>query len=269
MMTTKGGVDMMRWMRLVCLSLLWLWGGATAAAETKPAVTLLVSAASDLVFAFQELGALFEQTTGTKVVFNFGSTGHLAQQIERGAPVDVFAAANIAFVDLLEQQGLILPDTKAAYARGRLTLWTRADSPLRLSHIGDLTGPEVRRVAIANPAHAPYGVAAREALQTAGLWEQLQPKLILGESIQQAFQYAATGNVDTALVALSLSIRQEGRWVLIPEALHRPLVQALAVLKHTRHETPARQFAAFINSPQGQPIMHKYGFVLPAEQTRP
>jgi molybdate transport system substrate-binding protein len=91
----------------------------------------------------------------------------------------------------------------------------------------------------------------------------------MGENIQQALQYAATGNVDTALVALSLSIQQAGQWVLIPEALHRPLVQALAVIKRTRHEAQARQFVAFINGSQGQPIMHKYGFVLPTEPTRP
>lgn len=253
----------------MCLSLFWLWMGTAVAAEKPLAVTLLVSAASDLVFAFQEIGVLFEQTTGTKVVFNFGSTGQLAQQIERGAPVDVFAAANIAFVELLEAQGWILPDTKTPYARGRLTLWTRADSPLQLTRIEELARPEVRRIAIANPTHAPYGMAARQALQGAGLWEQLQPKLVMGENIQQAFQYAATGNVDAALVALSLSVQQAGRWVLIPEALHQPLVQALAVIKRTRHEVQARQFAAFINSPQGQPIMHKYGFVLPTEPTRP
>lgn len=260
---------MTRWMCVVCLSV-WLLGGSpVAVAEQKPQRTLLVSAASDLVFAFQEIGALFERATGTKVIFNFGSTGQLAQQIERGAPVDVFAAANIAFVDLLEKQGLIFSDTKAPYARGRLTLWTREDSLLHLTQLDELIRPEVRRIAIANPTHAPYGMAAREALQTAGLWEQLQPKLVMGENIQQALQYAATGNVDVALVALSLSVQQTGRWGLIPEALHRPLVQALAVIKRTRHEAQARQFTAFINGPQGQPIMHKYGFVLPTEPTRP
>jgi molybdate transport system substrate-binding protein len=250
---------------IVSLSLLGLLTGLQARAAKPPPVTLLVSAASDLTFAFQELGVRFEQATGIKVMFNFGSTGQLAQQIERGAPVDLFAAANVAFIDLLERQGLIIVDTKAPYARGRLTLWTRVDSPLRLTRLQDLTRPEVRRIAIANPSHAPYGMAAREALQSVGLWQQLQPKLVMGENIRQTLQYAATGNVDAAIVALSLSVQRPGRWVSVPETLHRPIIQALAVIKRTEHESQARQFAAFIRGPQGQPIMHRYGFTLPSQ----
>jgi molybdate transport system substrate-binding protein len=252
---------------LVCLTLLGLLPGLHAAVAAPRPVTLLVSAASDLTFAFQELGALFEQTTGTKVIFNFGSTGQLAQQIERGAPADLFAAANVAFITMLERQGLIIPDTKVPYARGRLTLWMRADSPLHLTRLEELTRPDVRRIAIANPSHAPYGMAAREALQSAGLWERLQPKLVMGENVRQTLQYAATGNVDVAIVALSLSVQHAGRWARIPEALHRPIVQMLAVLKQTQHEPQARRFAAFISGPQGRPIMRKYGFILPSEET--
>jgi molybdate transport system substrate-binding protein len=229
-------------------------------------VSLTISAAADLAFAFQELGTLFEKETGTKVVFNFGSTGQLAQQIEQGAPVNLFAAANVAFVAELEQQGLILPDTKALYARGRITLWTRADSPLHLERLEDIARPEVKHVAIANPQHAPYGIAAREAMQSVGIWETVQPKLVLGENVRQTLFYAETGNVDVAIVALSLSIQIEGRWVLVPEELHKPIDQALAVIKGTRHEQEARRFAGFINGPTGRPVMRKYGFVLPGEE---
>lgn len=228
--------------------------------------SLTISAAADLAFAFQELGALFEKETGTKVIFNFGSTGQLAQQIEQGAPVDLFAAANVSFVDELEQQGLILSDTKALYARGRITLWARSDSPLHLEHLEDIARPEVKRVAIANPQHAPYGIAAREAMQSVGIWEAIQPKLILGENVRQTLIYAETGNVDVAIVALSLSIQIKGRWVLVPEELHKPIDQALAVIKGTRHEQEARRFAGFINGPTGRPVMRKYGFVLPGEE---
>lgn len=241
-----------------------VWLGCTRG-TSPPAVSLTVSAAADLTFAFQEIGALFTQQTGIQVIFNFGSTGQLAQQIERGAPVDLLAAANVAVIEELERQGLILPGTKALYARGRLTLWTHADSRLRIERIEDVARPEVRRLAIANPQHAPYGVAAREALQAVGIWGAVQPKLILAENVRQALLYAATGNVDVAIVALSLSVRGEGRWVLIPEDLHTPLDQALAVIRGTRHEREARQFAAFINGPSGRPILRKYGFLLPGE----
>ena len=238
-----------------------------AASQGRPApVTLTVSAASDLTRAFTEVGAAFEAATGTKVVFNFGSTGQLAQQIEQGAPVDVFAAANASYIDQLERQGLILPDTKQRYARGRIVLWTRADSPLKLERVEDLALPGVRRMAIANPDHAPYGTAAREALQAAGLWANVQPKLVLGENVRQALQYAETGNVDAAIVALSLVVPAamaedvQGRYVLIPEDLHAPLDQTVAVIRSTAHEREARAFAEFVGSPAAREIMRKYGF---------
>lgn len=235
----------------------------TAAAN----VTITVSAASDLIPAFEELGRRFTNETGIAVVYNFGSTGQLAQQIAQGAPVDVFAAANRSFIEELEGEGLLLTDTVALYAVGRVTLWTRRDSPLTFSTIEDLRQPGIERIAIANPEHAPYGVAAAEALQTAGLWEELQPKLILGENVAQTLQVAETGNVDVALVALSLSIAagEEGRWVLLPEELHNPLLQVLAVVGSTAHEAEARQFAQFVNSAEGREVMRRYGFILPGE----
>ena len=226
---------------------------------------IIIAAAADLGPAFEELGAQFELDTGTKVTFSFGSTGTLAQQIENGAPVDLFAAANVEFVDRLEREGLILPDTKALYARGRITIWTPADSPLRLEGVQDLAQPQVKRVAIANPAHAPYGAAAREALQSAAVWDVVEAKLVFAENVRQTMQFAESGNVDAAITALSLSVKSGGRWVLIPEELHKPLDQALAVVRGARAEREARQFAEFINGPKGRPVMRKYGFVLPGE----
>jgi molybdate transport system substrate-binding protein len=250
-----------RWLAGIIVSLLL----ACARPPGAEPVTLTVSAAADLMPALQEVGQRFTQETGIQLRFNFGSTGQLAQQIERGAPVDLFLAANLAFVEELERQGLVVPGTKALYARGRLALWTRADSPLTLERLEDLARPEVRRIAIAHPDHAPYGVAAREALQAVGLWEALQPKLVLGESVRQALLYAERGNVDAALVALSLSLASAGRWVLVPEELHQPLDQALAVIRGTRHEPEARQLAAYLTGPQGRSILQKYGFMLPGE----
>jgi molybdate transport system substrate-binding protein len=238
-----------------------------ASSPSNPApVTLTISAASDLTRAFTEVGAAFEAATGTKVVFNFGSTGQLAQQIEQGAPVDVFAAANASYIDQLDAKGLILSDTKQRYANGRIVLWTRADSELQLERLEDLALPGVRRVAIANPDHAPYGTAAREALRAVGLWAGVQPKLVLGENVRQALQYAETGNVDAAIVALSLVVPAamaedvDGRYVLVPEDLHAPLDQTVAVIRSTAHEREARAFAEFVGSPAAREIMRKYGF---------
>jgi molybdate transport system substrate-binding protein len=221
---------------------------------------LTVAAASDLTPAFEEIGRAFESATKTKVVYVFGSTGMLTRQIENGAPVDLFAAASVSYVDQLEKKGLIIPDTKAVYARGRIALWMPNESTLRLQGIADLARPEVMRVAIANPDHAPYGLAAKQALQSAGIWEQVQPKLVYGDNIRQTLQYAQTGNVEVAIVALSVSIQSNGRWTLIPEELHQPIDQGLAVMKTTKNEQAARAFAAFISSPQGKAIMKKYGF---------
>jgi molybdate transport system substrate-binding protein len=242
--------------------------GRNGAGSDIPA-TLTVSAAADLTPAFEELGRLFERETSVKVTFNFGSTGQLTQQIEQGAPVDLFAAANARFIEELERENLILPDTKALYAQGRITIWTRAGSPLRLERIEDLARADVRRVAIANPEHAPYGAAAREALQSTGIWEAVQPKLVFGENIVQTLQYAETGNVDAAIVALSISIGGAGRWTLVPQEAHQPLNQTLAVIRGARREAEARRFAAFINSPPGRAVMRKYGFVLPGEEISP
>lgn len=218
------------------------------------------------MFAFREIGKLFEQQTGMKVIFNFGSTGQLTQQIEQGAPVDLFAAAAATFIEDLERQRLILSDTKSLYGRGCIVLWTRADGPFHIERIEDLTRPEIQRLAIANPDHAPYGRAARESLQSAGIWEAVQPKLVLGEDVRQAFHYAETGNVDAAIVALSLGMQGGGRWIRIPQDLHRPIDQALAVIKSTKHEREARQFGDFVNGSEGRAIMRRYGFILPGEE---
>nr|WP_225910628.1 molybdate ABC transporter substrate-binding protein [Thermoleptolyngbya sichuanensis] len=229
-------------------------------------VTLTVSAAADLNYVFPEIGKQWEAETGHRVTFNLGSTGQLAQQIERGAPVDLFAAANRKFIEDLDEKGLIRSETKTLYGVGRILLWQRADSPLDLKTLQDLTKPEVTRVAIANPDHAPYGVAAREAMQSAGIWDAIQPKLVFGENIKQTQQYAETGNVEVAIAALSISVGKPGKWTLIPAELHQPLEQMLAVPKSAPHPELAQQFAAFINGEKGRPLMRKYGFVLPGEE---
>jgi len=242
-------------------TLVFEWACRRSDNQTTPEVT--VAAASDLTASFEEIGREFEKATKIKVVFVFGSTGMLMRQIENGAPMDLFAAANVAYIDQLEQKGLIIPDTKAIYARGRITLWTTAESPLKVESVADLARPEIRRIAIANPDHAPYGLAAKQALESAGVWEAVKPKLVYGDNIRQALQYAETGNVDVAIVALSLSGQSKGRWTLILEELHQPIDQGLAVIKTTHNAQAAREFANFVTGPRGREILAKYGFSFP------
>lgn len=233
---------------------------------SAPPPELLVSAAADLTKALTDIGKLYERKKPVKVTFNFGSTGKLAQQIEQGAPVDVFFAADSAAVNDLEKKGFIVSGTKKRYARGRLMLWTRADSRLKVKSVNDLTGAAVQRIAIAHPEHAPYGRAARQALIKAGVWEQVREKIVYGDNVAQTLQYAQTGNADVAIVALSLSIGSQGQWVLIPEKLHQPIDQWLAVMKDSKHPSLAKDFAAFVNGKEGRPMMRKYGFILPGEE---
>jgi molybdate transport system substrate-binding protein len=241
----------------------------TAALPSKPAsVTLTVSAAANLTAALAEIGRLYKAQTGNDILFNFGSSGQLAQQIEQGAPVDLFLAANVGFIEEIAQKGLVAPGSMMKYARGQIVLWTRADSPLKLERIEDLTRSEIERIAIAHPDRAPYGFAAREALMAAGVWATIQPKIIIAENIQQAHQYAETGNVDAVIGALALSVPaaagdKPGRYVIVPQTLYTPLDQALAVIKGTPNEATAREFAAFIGGPVGRSVLEKYGFSVP------
>ncbi len=234
--------------------------------NTPEPITLTISAAASMTEAFQELGPAFTEATGTEVIFNFASSGQLAEQIRQGALVDVYAAANVNFVDQLDKEGFLIPETKAIYAQGRITLWVPQDSPLQIETVDDLAQPEIERIAIADPANAPYGVASVEALESAGIWDELSPKILLGKNISQTLSYAQTGEVDVAIVALSLSLPNDGRWVLIPAEMHNPLNQAMAVLANTKHPDEAEAFVNFvIKNSDGRAIMQKYGFMLPGE----
>jgi molybdate transport system substrate-binding protein len=228
-------------------------------------IELVVAAAADLQFAFTDIAKLFEEQTGHKVTLVFGSTGQTAQQIENGAPYDLFAAANIDFVDQLAEKELVLPDSVALYAQGRIVLAVNRQSGVTATTLSELTSPSIKHVAIANPEHAPYGTAAMQALQSAGIWEQIQEKLVFAENIRQALQFVQTGDAEVGIVALSVADVPEVTWTLIDESLHQPLNQALAVVASSPHPELAREFAAFINGEYGRPVMRKYGFILPGE----
>jgi molybdate transport system substrate-binding protein len=226
---------------------------------------LTVFAAADLAPAFQELVPLFERSSGARLTIVPGSTGMLAQQIQNGAPADLFFAANESYVDDLTKQGLTIPDSRTLYAQGRIVLATAKTFGSPLSGLKDLLKPDVRRIAIANPAHAPYGLAAQQALQAAGVWDALKPKLVYGENIQQAVQFIQSGAAEAGIVARSVADVPEIGWVPIDASLHAPLNQAAVVLARTTSPDLARAFLRFVNGPEGRPIMKRRGFLLPGE----
>jgi molybdate transport system substrate-binding protein len=225
-----------------------------------------VAAAADLSVAFEELGKIFEARTGQKVVLSFGASGALAKQLGQGAPFDLFAAANSSFVDDAVKAGACDASTKALYARGHLVVWTRANGP-HIQTLTDLGGEAVKRISIANPEHAPYGKAAREALTRAGIWSAVESKIVQAENVRQALQFAETGNVDVAIVALSLvSTKKDGQKLAVDPALHGPINQTLVVCRHGKNAEGGRAFAALVESPEGQKLLERYGFGGSAEQ---
>lgn len=248
---------------LLILVLLTLISGCNNESTDDVKEELTIAAASDLTIAFTEVGKLFEEETNSKITFSFGSTGQLADQIENGAPFDVFAAANVKFVDRLQDKDLIIPETKTTYAFGRIGVTTLIDSSLKVELLEDLLKPEVKKIAIANPDHAPYGLAAKQALERAGIWDQIEEKLVYGKNISDTLTFIETGNVEAGIIALSLYKEDEVRFHLIEDALHAPLEQSIAVINRTSHEELAKQFIDFIKGPIGKPIMESFGFIVP------
>jgi len=242
-------------------------GGGGAANGARKGEPLRVAAAADLALAFKDVGLAFEQETGKKVDFSFGSTGLLAKQISEGAPFDVFAAANISFVDDVVKDGSCFGETKSLYAKGRIVVWSK-DPWVVPKELNDLKDGKYVKIAIANPDHAPYGKAAQQALTKAGIWSQLEPRMVYGENVQQTLMFARSGNADVAIVALSLAVTSPGNYVPIDPSLHEPLDQALVVCKGGSKgvkANEARSFVTFVGSEKGRAIMRKFGFLLPGE----
>lgn len=227
---------------------------------------LTIAAASDLTKAFTEVGAEFEKANNCTVTFSFGSTGKLSEQIVNGAPFDVFAAANESVIDELNEKGFIISDTKQLYAMGRIGIATLIDSKIEVKTMEDLLKDDVKKIAIANPEHAPYGLAAKQALVTAGLWDQLEEtKMVYGNNISETLSFITTGNADAGFIALSLNDETTLNFNLIDNDMHEPLRQAMAVIKATKEEALGRKFVEYVNSEEGKEIMSKYGFVTPEE----
>jgi molybdate transport system substrate-binding protein len=226
---------------------------------------LTIAAAADLVIAFKEIGDLYEKNTGDKLKLIFSSSGTAREQIENGAPYDVYASANIKFVDDLIEKDKIIADTKELYAIGRVGVATKVGSPLQVKEVSDLLKTDFKKIAMANPEHAPYGLAAKQALESLGLWEKLKDKMVYGKDIQDTLTLIKSGNVEAGFISLSVVNKDEVNFLLIDDKMHQPLKQAMAVVKGTKLEKEARNFIKFVNGEQGREIMKKYGFVLPGE----
>src|SRR5262245_34335305 len=243
-------------------------------AATASAQGLRIAAASDLQAALPVVAERFEKATGQKVSLTFGSSGNFFSQIQNGAPFDLFLSADIDYPRRLEQAGLAERGSLQQYATGRLVLWTRHDSGVDVRRgLSVLTEPKVGKIAIANPAHAPYGRAAVAALRHEGVYERVQSKLVLGENISQAAQFVQSGNAEAGILALSLALapalKSAGTYVEIPAAFHPPLEQAAVVLAASPQKALARRFLAALKQPEIVEILRSYGFALPTDAKQP
>lgn len=229
---------------------------AAARAETT---FVRAAVAANAVGAIGEAAALYEAATGARVEVVAGSTGKLYAQITQGAPFDLFFAADAVATLRLDNAGLVEPGGRFVYARGLLAVWApRQGLGLGASGLAALAGPAVARVAVANPATAPYGAAAVEALRRAGLLAAVEGKLVYGESVAQAFAFASSGNADAAIVAASVLTGVAGESALVDSALYEPIVQEVAVIQGA--PAAARAFAEFVARGEGRRILERYGY---------
>ena len=239
------------------------WGWAQA--ERIP-----VAAASDLIHALEELGQRFHAHSGHELSISFGSSGNLSRQIEQGAPFEIFFSANEEYVFRLIQQGHTRGQG-VLYALGRLVLFVPQDSTVTLE--ADLSSLErglqdatLKRLAIANPEHAPYGMAARTALQQAGLWDAVQKILVLGENAAQSARFSISGSVDAGLIphaiALTPGFAEKGRFILLADTLYAPLRQRMVLLKNAG--SAAEALFQFMQSAEAREVLKQYGFQAPA-----
>jgi molybdate transport system substrate-binding protein len=238
------------------------------AARFVAAQNLTVAAASDLQSALPEIASHFEKDTGRRVALTFGSSGNFFTQAQNGAPFDVFLSADIDYPRRLEAAGQAEPGTLYEYATGHIVLWTRSDSGIDLRQgLSVLTDGRVRRVAIANPEHAPYGQAAVAALRHEGLYERIRDKVVMGENISQTAQFAQSGAADVGVLALSLALspalKNSGTYVKIPESWYPPIEQAAVVLASSKQKVLARQFVDYLKKPEIVRILESYGFAVP------
>ncbi len=232
-----------------------------------------IAAASDLQASLPAITARFERETGRSVTLSFGSSGNFFSQLQNGAPFDVFLSADIDYPKRLESAGLAEPGTLYQYATGILVLWSRRESGVDVRKGLDvLTSERVRRIAIANPEHAPYGRAAVEALRSAKLYERVRAKFVLGENVSQAAQFVQSGNAEAGLIPLALArsaaLTAAGEYFTVPASLYPPIDQAAIVLRASRKKDAARAFVDYLKRPDIITALTDAGFGAPRAGTR-
>lgn len=232
---------------------------------------IVAAAAADMNAALPQLVEAYTNKTRQRVKFSFGSSGNLANQIRNGAPFDVFFSADEDYPRQLIAEELAAKDTLYRYAVGRLVLWIPDDSPLDLSKLGmkALLDPSVKKIAIANPAHAPYGRAAEAALRHFGIYDQVSSRLVLGENVSQAAQFVESGNAQAGLIALSHALapalKDKGRYWTVPLDAYPTLNQAAVVLSRSKQPDAARRFLEFLRTAEATSLLGSYGFSAPVE----
>jgi molybdate transport system substrate-binding protein len=229
---------------------------------------ITVAAASDLQFAFQDVAARFEKQRGAQVKVIFGSSGNLFTQIQNGAPFDVFFSADIEYPQKLEAAGMAEPGTLYEYAEGKLVLWAPTGTGLEVSRgLEMLLDATVKKIAIANPQHAPYGRAAVAALKHEGIYDKVADKLVLGENISQAASFVASGSADVGIIALSLALAPtlegKGTYAEIATNEYPAIRQAAVVLSSSRQRRVGEQFLTFFKTPAVLTLLKQHGFALP------
>ena len=235
---------------------------------------LTIAAASDLNFAFKELVGEFEKKTGTKVKLSLGSSGNFFSQIQNGAPFDAYFSADIRYPQKLEESGHAVSGSLYRYAVGRIVVWVPKSSRVQIDQAGieALLDPSVRKIAIANPKHAPYGRAAVSTMEHFKIYDRVKDKLVLGENISQTAQYIESGASDIGIIALALalapSMNSVGKYWEIPAEAHPPIEQGAVILKNGKHHEAAKSFFEFLKSDRGREIMTRFGFVLPDSLNR-
>ena len=238
-------------------------------AQTKPNATLVVAAAADLSSALPELSDGYEKKTGVKIKLSFGASGALTQQIQNGAPFDVFFSADMDYPRQLIASGNADSASLYQYAVGKLVLWVPAYSPLDVKSKGmnALLDPSVKKIAVANPQHAPYGRAAVAALKHYDLYEKVADKLVLGENVSQSAQFVESGNAQAGFVALAHAIspgmQGKGKFWEVPAESYPALAQGVVVLSHSQHKKEAPNFLEYIKTKDAGELLSRYGFTLP------
>ncbi len=233
--------------------------------EFCAAQSITVAAAADLQFAMQDVAAGFQKETGKEVKVIYGSSGSFFQQIQNGAPFDMFFSANLDYAKKLESSGLTAPGSYYQYARGKIVLWVPNDSKINIdSGLKSLLDPAVKKIAVANPQHAPYGQAAVAAMQSEGVYEKVKDKLVLGENISQTASFVVSGAADVGVLALSLALspnlKDKGRYAEIPTAEYPPIEQACVILSSSKDKETAKQFLSYIKTAAVADTLKRYGF---------